>query len=325
MAVTTIGFRLATNPWQMSALRSLAGVFGGTVVTIRTMLSENSTQNTQARAFSLFAFSGNLGIFCGPFISATFADPAAQYPSLFGSIQLLHNYPYLLPGLVTGEITELIALSTIFWLDEVPTNTNTKQEPPSRKPIVISPVVLVFYFTPISMSGFGFPAARISMSITLAGFSPAVWLLVIFLPLQRLVAGAQLALNDISPSPRCRSRVATLVLEISYFIPGLSTFWTTATPLLENLTMTDANGHTCDIELLASAWSCSSTLRAARAPEPNSPPGSSSPRLQKLVASNVTNEVNRSRPSNALAPPRVHGKRGFIARHDAPRFLPPGG
>lgn len=36
--------------------------------TVRTMLSENSTANTQARAFSFFAFSGNLGIFLGPLI-----------------------------------------------------------------------------------------------------------------------------------------------------------------------------------------------------------------------------------------------------------------
>jgi hypothetical protein len=32
------------------------------------MLSENSTYKTQARAFSWFAFSGNVGIFLGPVI-----------------------------------------------------------------------------------------------------------------------------------------------------------------------------------------------------------------------------------------------------------------
>jgi hypothetical protein len=36
--------------------------------TVRTMLAENSTPKTQARAFSFFAFSGNLGIFLGPLI-----------------------------------------------------------------------------------------------------------------------------------------------------------------------------------------------------------------------------------------------------------------
>lgn len=36
--------------------------------TVRAMITENSTQKTQARAFSLFAFSGNVGIFLGPLI-----------------------------------------------------------------------------------------------------------------------------------------------------------------------------------------------------------------------------------------------------------------
>lgn len=33
---------------------------------MRAMISENSTPQTQARAFSFFAFSGNVGIFLGP-------------------------------------------------------------------------------------------------------------------------------------------------------------------------------------------------------------------------------------------------------------------
>jgi hypothetical protein len=36
--------------------------------TVRAMITENSTKETQARAFSVFAFSGNLGIFLGPMI-----------------------------------------------------------------------------------------------------------------------------------------------------------------------------------------------------------------------------------------------------------------
>jgi hypothetical protein len=32
------------------------------------MIAENSTKKTQARAFSYFAFSGNLGIFIGPLL-----------------------------------------------------------------------------------------------------------------------------------------------------------------------------------------------------------------------------------------------------------------
>jgi MFS-type transporter involved in bile tolerance (Atg22 family) len=35
---------------------------------VRAMITENSTPRTQARAFSFFAFSGNVGIFLGPLI-----------------------------------------------------------------------------------------------------------------------------------------------------------------------------------------------------------------------------------------------------------------
>lgn len=56
-------FGMAKHVWQMILFRCLAGVFSGTIVTIRTMLSELSTPTTQARVFSFFAFSGNVGIF----------------------------------------------------------------------------------------------------------------------------------------------------------------------------------------------------------------------------------------------------------------------
>jgi len=59
VAVSLFGF--AREIWQMILFRCLAGVFAGTIVTIRTMIGEHSTPSTQARAFSFFAFSGNLG------------------------------------------------------------------------------------------------------------------------------------------------------------------------------------------------------------------------------------------------------------------------
>lgn len=52
----------------MVFFRCCAGIFAGTIVTLRTMITENSTPKTQARAFSFFAFSGNVGIFLGPLL-----------------------------------------------------------------------------------------------------------------------------------------------------------------------------------------------------------------------------------------------------------------
>lgn len=61
-------FGLSKTIWQMVATRCLAGVFAGSVVTVRTMLSENTDKGTQARAFSWYAVSRNMGISLGPLI-----------------------------------------------------------------------------------------------------------------------------------------------------------------------------------------------------------------------------------------------------------------
>ena len=47
-------FGMGRNLWQMVVLRCLAGVFAWSVVTVRTMLSENTSKGTQGRAFSWF-------------------------------------------------------------------------------------------------------------------------------------------------------------------------------------------------------------------------------------------------------------------------------
>ena len=71
VSVATALFGLSKTIWQMILFRCLAGIFAGSIVTIRTMISENSTHQTQARAFSFFAFTGNLGIFIGPLIGTS--------------------------------------------------------------------------------------------------------------------------------------------------------------------------------------------------------------------------------------------------------------
>lgn len=67
-------FGMSATLWQMVCLRCLAGVFAGSSVTIRAMLSENCTKTTQARAFSWYMFARNLGIFIGPLIGMSVND-----------------------------------------------------------------------------------------------------------------------------------------------------------------------------------------------------------------------------------------------------------
>jgi MFS-type transporter involved in bile tolerance (Atg22 family) len=71
VSVATACFGLSQTLGQMIAIRCAAGLFAGSVVTIRTMISENCTKKTQARAFSWYMFARQMGIFIGPLIGTS--------------------------------------------------------------------------------------------------------------------------------------------------------------------------------------------------------------------------------------------------------------
>lgn len=102
------------------------------------MLSENATLKTQAKAFSYFAFAGNLGIFIGPVIGrclklkeelvrntnnclkgGALSTPAKQYPSIFGGIWFFEEYPYALPNIIAGVVGLSAAVISSLFLKEV--------------------------------------------------------------------------------------------------------------------------------------------------------------------------------------------------------------
>ncbi|KFG84622.1 hypothetical protein MANI_020009 [Metarhizium anisopliae] len=212
----TIGpvlFGLATSIGEMVLFRSIAGVVSGSSLIIRTMIGDHSTPETQAVAFSWFAFAGNVGIFLGPIIGGALADPANQYPGLFGGIGFFENYPYALPGLVVGAISVTAALTSMFFLEET-LNTNetlgeslnsNSEDPDASKmtiwQLIKAPgvgVVLWIYghvmflafaftallpvalFTPVEIGGLGCSAMQISIYLAAQGGSQAVWLLFAF-------------------------------------------------------------------------------------------------------------------------------------------------
>ncbi|KAM5351127.1 hypothetical protein ACJ41O_003850 [Fusarium nematophilum] len=208
-------FGMARSIWQMILFRCLAGVFSGSGLVIRTMISEHSTPETQARAFSWFAFAGNLGIFLGPILGGALADPAHQYPGAFGHVRFFRDYPYALPGFVTAAISATSALTSTLFLKETLKKKRTVDETTHhevtagpalstwellRSPGVaivlwiyshamflafaftaILPVVL---FTPIHLGGVGFGSFEISMYMAVQGASQAMWLLLAFPVLQ---------------------------------------------------------------------------------------------------------------------------------------------
>ncbi|KIW26241.1 uncharacterized protein PV07_09354 [Cladophialophora immunda] len=206
VAVATAIFGLSKSIWQMVLFRCFAGVFAGTIVTIRTMITENSTHKTQARAFSFFAFTGNLGIFLGPLLGGALANPATEYPSVFGHIKLFHEYPYALPTFVSGSIGLVATITSAIGIKETLVRSPKKSSAGPQKEMSILallrspnvPITLyiyahimllafsytailpVFFFTPVHLGGFGFSPFLISLFMGLGGLSQSLWLLIAF-------------------------------------------------------------------------------------------------------------------------------------------------
>ncbi|CAK3791141.1 MFS general substrate transporter [Lecanosticta acicola] len=217
VSVASALFGLSTSLWQMIFFRCFAGVFAGTVVTMRTMISENCTKLTQGRAFSWYMFTRNLGIFVGPLIGGALANPATQFPGVFGHIQFFKDFPYALASFVAGAMCLTGMLSSLFGLKETLKKhdfASGKLEPPMstwevlKAPGVITvlyifshtmllalaytAVMPTFLFTRIELGGIGFGPDFISYAIALAGASQALWMLLVFPPLQRKIGTGNL-------------------------------------------------------------------------------------------------------------------------------------
>lgn len=218
VAVCTALFGFARSIWEMVLFRCAAGVFAGSIVTVRTMISEHSTRKTQALAFSWFAVAGNLGIFIGPLVGGALADPAGQYPRWFKGVAFFEEFPYALSSIVVGGIgLTAVVTSALFLKETLQRDANSDDDemgaegtaprphPSSTWELLKAPgvgmvlynyghvmllafaytaIVPVFWATRVELGGLGFTPLQISLFMGLTGFSQAVWLLVFFPPLQ---------------------------------------------------------------------------------------------------------------------------------------------
>ncbi|KAF1967397.1 MFS general substrate transporter [Bimuria novae-zelandiae CBS 107.79] len=212
VSICTALFGLSQSLWQMIFFRCLAGVFSGTVVTVRVMLTENSTKSTQARVFSYFAFVGNMGIFVGPLIGSSLERPADKFSSLFGHVQFFNDFPYALPGFVTAFVGLSAAiLVTLFVKETLHVHHDQQKSPASpmttwelfKYPGVaqclliynycmllafaFTAVLPVFMYTPIPLGGLSLSSKWIGIYMALGGAAQAFWLLALFPPLHRRI------------------------------------------------------------------------------------------------------------------------------------------
>jgi MFS family permease len=127
-AIGTLGFGFSDS-FQMAMLwRLVGGALNGNVGVMRTMISEIVEEKKfQSRAFLLLPMTFNVGVIIGPLLGGLLADPAGNYPGIFGpggtiggknGLWLFVRWPYVLPNLISAGFLVFGALAVFFGLEE---------------------------------------------------------------------------------------------------------------------------------------------------------------------------------------------------------------
>ena len=116
VSIVAFGFSLSFG--MALTARAMWGALNGNVGVAKTYMSEICDDSNQARGMSLIAAQGGLGRLIGPAIGGLLAEPATQYPSVFGGSPLLVSYPYLLPCLICAMIALTALIFCCIYLRE---------------------------------------------------------------------------------------------------------------------------------------------------------------------------------------------------------------
>lgn len=138
------------------------------------------------------------------------ANPAQQFPRIFGGIYLWEEFPYALSTFTTGVVVLSAAILSIFYLQETlkrkDPGSNTNESSLTTWQVLKAPgvpIVLYIYghvmllagmftavstvvmYTSVDLGGFGLSDQQIAGNLVIIGASQAVWSLIAFPRLQR--------------------------------------------------------------------------------------------------------------------------------------------
>ncbi|ORY68617.1 major facilitator superfamily domain-containing protein [Pseudomassariella vexata] len=92
-------------------VRAVQGASNGNVGIIRTMVAEMVPQRElQPKAFSIMPLVWSIGSIFGPAFGGFFANPATQFPDVFGNSTFLKKFPFALPNIM-GSLIFLLSLT----------------------------------------------------------------------------------------------------------------------------------------------------------------------------------------------------------------------
>ncbi|WWC66398.1 uncharacterized protein I206_100300 [Kwoniella pini CBS 10737] len=192
---STALFGFCKHVWQMYACRFLAGVFGGNAMVIRTLFTENCDSTNQAKAFAYFAFAASMGAVLGPTLGGYFAEPAKQWPRIFGHLGLFVKFPYALPCLVCAVYILVSMILCFMYLKE--TRPDECDNPPPMKEVLtrktigmfgifgwgvtvvfcVAALFPLYLFTPVAIGGQSMSPPQIASLGAVNGLCQGLWLL----------------------------------------------------------------------------------------------------------------------------------------------------
>lgn len=123
-AIGALGFGFSQSFPVAVFWRCVAGLLNGNIGVMRTMISEIIREKKyQSRAFLLLPMTFNVGVIIGPLIGGLLANPADQYPGVFGpdgslGAKWLRDWPYALPNVVNAIFLLISATALAFGLEE---------------------------------------------------------------------------------------------------------------------------------------------------------------------------------------------------------------
>jgi MFS family permease len=121
--VGSIAFGLSTTFYSALAVRFTMGLFNGTMVVVRTMISElaGGDKETESKGVALLFSMIGYSMLVSPAVGGLLSEPLTQYPDstffpMFGD--LLSAFPFLIPNILAAVLSIVSLLLTIFGLEE---------------------------------------------------------------------------------------------------------------------------------------------------------------------------------------------------------------
>ncbi|KAJ3783920.1 major facilitator superfamily domain-containing protein [Lentinula aff. detonsa] len=129
LTLAMLGFGLSKTFLALVIFRALQGIFNGNIGVSKTVMAEITDSTNMADAFTMIPIMWSFGSTVGPALGGILANPATQWPQLFGKFVFFRDFPYFLACAAAGLLAFVaFALSCIGLKESSPTFKNQKMK-----------------------------------------------------------------------------------------------------------------------------------------------------------------------------------------------------